>query len=252
MGQAHHRRFYVSPAGFRDDRVQFDALQAHQIVRVLRLGPGSQVRVFDGTGREVLAELEAASARRATARVISEFPAPPGVRLHLRLAQVVPRAPAMDLIVAKATELGVACIAPLEAAHSVTRTTVRTPRWVRIAQEAAEQCGRRDIPEIQPVRSLGEFHRSLPPGASLLVCHPDAEARPLPALCRELSGVTNVTLLVGGEGGFRPEEVDDAIAHGGRLVRLGPARLRVETAALAGLAILQACLGDWDPDGDAP
>ncbi len=252
MGQAHHRRFYVSPAGFRDDRVQFDPLQAHQIARVLRLGPGSQVRVFDGTGREVLAELEATRARQATARIVSEFPAPPAVRLRLTLAQVVPRAPAMDLIVAKATELGVACISPLEAAQSVTRASARAPRWLRIAQEAAEQCGRRDIPEIQPLRSLAEFRGSLLPGASLLVCHPEAGARPLPALCRELTGVTGMTLLVGGEGGFRPEEVDDRIAHGGRLVQLGSARLRVETAALAGLAILQACLGGWDPYGDAP
>jgi 16S rRNA (uracil1498-N3)-methyltransferase len=58
--------------------------------------------------------------------------------------------------------------------------------------------------------------------------------------------------LVGGEGGFRPEETDDVIAHGGCLVWLGPSRLRVETAALAGLAILQACLGGWDPNAGAP
>lgn len=245
MGQAHHRRFYVPASGFRDGRVEFDALQAHQLVRVLRLGPGDRVRAFDGTGREVLAELEAPTAQRATARILSEFPIPPAPRLRVTLAQVIPRAPAMDLIVAKATELGVSCIRPLEAAQSVARASARTPRWLRIAQEAAEQCGRRDLPEIHPICSLRTFLRSLPPGASLLACHPDERARPLPVVCRELSGLAAATLLIGGEGGFRPGEADDVMAHGGCLVSLGLLRLRVETAALAGLTILQACLGDW-------
>jgi 16S rRNA (uracil1498-N3)-methyltransferase len=245
MGQVHHRRFYVPPSGFRDGRVEFDALQAHQLVRVLRLGPGDRVRAFDGTGREVLAELEAPSAQRASARVLTEFPIPPGPRLRMTLAQVVPRAPAMDMIVAKATELGVSCIRPLEAAQSVTRASARTSRWLRIAQEAAEQCGRQVLPAIHPICSLRTFLRSLPPGALLLACHPDERARPLSVVCRELSGLATPTLLIGGEGGFRPEEADDVLAHGGRLVLLGTLRLRVETAALAGLTILQACLGDW-------
>ncbi len=246
MGQVHHRRFYVPASRLRDGRVQFDALQAHQLVRVLRLGPGERVRAFDGTGREVLAELDAPSAQRATARILFEFPIPPAPRLRVTLAQVVPRAPAMDLIVAKATELGVSDIQPLEAAQSITRASKRAPRWIRIAREAAEQCGRRDLPEIRPLRPLGAFLQSLSAGTSLLVCHPDARARPLPVVCRELPCPAAAALLIGGEGGFGPEVADEVIAHGGRLVGLGPLRLRVETAALAALAVLQACLSGWE------
>ena len=240
----HHRRFFVPAACIRDGWVEFEPAQAHQLARVLRLQRGDQVSVFDGTGREVIAALERTSPRLATARILREVPAPPANALAITLAQVVPRGAAMDLILAKATELGVIRVVPLEAEQSIRKTSVRSPRWVRIVQESAEQCGRRDLPDIRPIVTLAEFLQEHPSGVPLVACHAGTGARPLAAVCGELGHPSALALLVGGEGGLSPGEVEALRSRGARLAWLGPRLLRAETAALAALAILQASLGD--------
>jgi 16S rRNA (uracil1498-N3)-methyltransferase len=182
-----------------------------------------------------------------SAYTLADAPRLPSTRLRITLAQVVPRGPAMDLIVAKATELGATRIIPLEGERSVRRASgVRWSRWLRIAQEAAEQCGRRDLPEIAPASCLEEFLSSHLLQTPLLACDAGRESQPLVAACRDLLGAPSLTLLVGGEGGLSPGEVERLRSHGARLTSLGPRILRAETAALAALAIVQATLGDWE------
>lgn len=216
------------------------------MVHVLRLRSGDQVTVFDGTGREAIASLAVATPRGVTARILDELPRAPVSRLRVVLAQVVPRGSAMDLIVAKATELGVARIIPLEGEQSVRRAAVaRAGRWMRIVQEAAEQCGRRDLPEVAPTSTLEAFLLGHPFQTPLLACDAGQGGQSLFAVCRELPGASSLTLLVGGEGGLSRAEVARLQSRGARLTSLGPRLLRAETAALAALAVIQATLGDW-------
>jgi len=245
VGRAHHRRFFVTAERIREGWVEFTSAQAHQLTEVLRLRPGDQVSVFDGTGREIIAVLAAATRRRATARILGEAPALASPRLAITLAQVVPRGAAMDLIVAKATELGVARIVPLEGERSVRRASARAPRWLRIAREAAEQCGRKDVPEVAATCTVVDFLRGHGRDTPLIACEASEGSRPLPAVCQELRDPATLTLLVGGEGGLSPAEVERLRSHGARLGSLGPRLLRADTAALAALAVIQACLGDW-------
>jgi 16S rRNA (uracil1498-N3)-methyltransferase len=240
----HHRRFFVPPTAIRDGQVEFAPTQTHQLVHVLRLQEGDQVSVFDGTGREVIVSLERTSPRLATGRVLREVPGCASLPLAITLAQVVPRGAAMDLIVAKATELGVTRIVPLEAEQSVRRASGRSPRWSRIVQESAEQCGRRELAEVAPMITLAEFLPAHPPGVPLVACHAGEGVKPLTAVCLEVGRPVGLTLLVGGEGGLRAVEVEALRSHGARLASLGPRLLRTETAALTALAILQATLGD--------
>ena len=160
----------------------------------------------------------------------------------------------MDLIVAKATELGAVRIFPLEGERSVRRAPAsRSSRWMRIVQEAAEQCGRRDLPEVAAASTLETFLAGHPRETPLLACEDSQESQPLMAACQELRGVSSLTLLIGGEGGLSPAEVERLRSHGARLISLGPRLLRAETAALAALAVIQARLGDWavGPDGES-
>ncbi len=156
----------------------------------------------------------------------------------------------MDFVVGKATELGVSRIVPLEAQRSVRRATAQGPRWRRIAQEAAEQCGRSDLPELAPTLPLESFLSGHPEGVPLVACESAEGSRPLVLVCQALHNVTRLTLVVGGEGGFSPGEVERLRIHGARLASLGPRLLRAETAALAALTIVQAVLGDWALAGD--
>lgn len=245
----HHRRFFVLAEHIQNGWVEFAQGQARQMTQVLRLRSGDEVAVFDGTGRELVAALATATPRRARARILREMPrtAPPS--LSVTLAQVMPRGGAMDLVVGKATELGVSRIVPLEAERSVRRATARDPRWRRVAQEAAEQCGRADLPELAPTLPLEEFLRGHPKGVPLVATDPGEGSRPLVLVCQDLRNITRLSLLVGGEGGFSPGELERLRIHGARLASLGPRLLRAETAALAALAIVQAILGDWGPGG---
>jgi 16S rRNA (uracil1498-N3)-methyltransferase len=211
------------------------------------------VSVFDGTGREVIASLTVATPRQVKAWLLEELPLPHCSQVRVALAQVVPRGPAMDLIVAKATELGVDRIIPLKGEHSVHRASVaRSDRWLRIVQEAAEQCGRRDLPEIAHTSTLEAFLLGHPRETPLLACDVSRESQPLMAACRELRGASSLVLLIGGEGGLSPSELMRLRSHGARLTSLGPWLLRSETAALAAMAVVQATVRDWEmrPDGE--
>ena len=244
MSRTHHHRFFVPPADIRDGLVRFSPEQAYQIARVLRLRPGDPLQVFDGTGCELRAELVAATPTESSGRVTRITRRPPA-RVRLSLAQVVPRGAHMDLIVAKATELGVSRLVLLEGAHSVRRGAERLERWRRIAIEAAEQSGRTEVPELASLGKLDGFLARHPTAEPLILCHDAVEATPLPALCAGLGEVTALSLLVGSEGGFAPDELARCREAGARLAWLGPRLLRAETAALAALAVVQASLGDW-------
>ena len=184
--------------------------------------------------------------------MVSERPPVPGSRLSLTLAQVVPRGARMDLIVAKATELGVDRIVPLGGERSAAAPATRVGRWLRIAQEASEQCGRRRLPALSPPTALDAFLRTLAPGTPLVACDAGQGCRPLLAVSQELRGTPALTLVVGAEGGLSPAELTRLQECGARLAALGPRLLRTETAALAALTIVQATLGDWDTAWEHP
>jgi 16S rRNA (uracil1498-N3)-methyltransferase len=245
VGRAHHRRFLVSPEALEDAEVTLSPAQARQLSAVLRLRAGDAVTVFDGAGREWTAQLTLVTPRRATARLLEEAPREARPGLRVTLAQVVPRGAAMDLIVAKATELGVSRIVPLEAERSVRRGAALEHRWRRLMAEASEQCGRRSVPDLAEVSGLEELLQRHPRDEPLLACDKRADAVPLAQACRALAEASALTLVVGGEGGLSAEEVEGVTRRGGRLVSLGPRLLRADTAALAALTVVQACLGDW-------
>ena len=226
--------------------VELPEVAVARLVRVLRLGPGDRVQLFNGDGRDYEAELLAAGKRGAQARVLSSRNVDNESPLRITLAQGIARGEKMDWVLQKATELGVARIAPVvsertEVKLDAERAGKRDAHWRGVVAGACEQSGRARLPELLPPGSLADFlsredstrRYALDPGASATLA--SLELAPGDSLC----------LLVGPEGGLSERDLAMARAAGFEGLRLGPRILRTETAALAAIAGLNALYGDW-------
>jgi 16S rRNA (uracil1498-N3)-methyltransferase len=234
---AARRRLFVPPAQLAASEVTLTPAQGRYLETVLRLGEGAEIEVFDGEGGRYRARLGAPGRLRIEERM------PVQARgLDVVLAQALAKGEKFDLVVQKATELGATRLLPLESDRAVVRLDEargqsRAERWRRIAEEAARQCGRADVPRIDAPsgwKSVFSLLEDDPDRRGLLLDPEERELR-LGAAAR---GAPKLLLLVGPEGGFSPEERDRAGAEGILPVALGPLVLRTETAGLAALAIV--------------
>jgi 16S rRNA (uracil1498-N3)-methyltransferase len=217
--------------------------RAAQHVRVLRLAPGAPIALFAGDGAEYAADLVEIGRRSVTVLVRARRELDRESPLRIVLAQGLSSGERMDLVIQKATELGVAAIQPVLAARSIVRLSSerqerREQHWQNVAAAACEQCGRNTVPEVRPLIPLYEFlARPRAPLAILLAPSGDAALRSLPP-------ASDIEVLIGPEGGMSPQEREAAVAAGFACVRFGPRILRTETAPLAAIAALQAMRGD--------
>lgn len=214
------------------------------LTRVLRLQSGATFILFDGRGGEYAAELQG-TGREVRARVVRHDPVERESPLAITLLQGVARGERMDLIVQKATELGVARIVPVLTGRSVVKVDERQrarkhEHWRSIAISACEQCGRNRIPLVTPPARLADALEALPAGPARCLLAADAAA-PLAAVPRSEGGIV---LLIGPEGGLAGDERRLAQAREFIDYRLGPRILRTETAGLTALAALQVLFGD--------
>jgi len=240
-------RVYVDAPLAAGTRVILEGNAASHVTRVLRLRVGEALTLFNGAGGEYAASIEAARGGRLTVAVGEPRAVERESPLSLTLAQGVSRGERMDLVVQKATELGVSGIVPLFTERSVVRLGAQQAErklnhWRAIAIAACEQSGRNRLPKVAPPVSLADLLRS---GAEReggrLLLSPGATSR-LDALPRP---ATSVTVLIGPEGGLTNAEQEAAVTAGFLPVRLGPRVLRTETAAIAALALLQREFGDF-------
>jgi 16S rRNA (uracil1498-N3)-methyltransferase len=213
--------------------IEATSAQAHYLGTVMRRGNGDVVRLFNGRDGEFGARIEAIRRDKATFLVEDSLrPQRPEPDLWLVFALL--KRDATDLVVQKATELGVAALLPV-----ITERTnahrVNEARLGAIAFEASEQCERLTVPRLHTPRPLTKLLGDWEPGRQLFVA---AERSVAPAL---VPAHGPAALLVGPEGGFTPAELEAMRIHPFvTVVSLGPRILRAETACIAGLALLQA------------
>ena len=233
-------RFFVTPESIQSDTVFFGDDQVHQMRHVLRLGPGDRVRVFNGhNSNDWLVELGEANCGRIVGECVQA--AEPATRLVAYPALL--QRDKFETVLQKLTEVGVAAIAPVISARSLVREAPderRGARWQAILREAAEQCGRGRIPVLGPAV---EFAAAVGQAEGrVLVAY---EQGPREQLSSALRGQpSTVSLFVGPEGGFAPDEAALAQQAGARLVTLGPRTLRTETASPLLAALVLYELGD--------
>ncbi len=237
-------RCYIPPADWRSDELLLPADEAHHIHTVLRARVGSPVTAFDGCGRTADCEIVELDRRLARLRILQQHQHPKPSPEFI-LLQGIPREQKMDILIQKATELGVHRIRPVQTDHAVARVRegneeAKRERWQRIALGAAKQCGTPWMPEIEPVQPLLTCLTEMPRVDLLLVCSLEPDAQPLKTIlhiARETRPAT-VAILVGPEGDFSARERAAARNAGGRAVSLGKLTLRSETASLFALSIL--------------
>lgn len=237
-------RFHV-PEAAPGARLELPDHSAHHAREVLRLRAGAVVRVFDGRGAEFEGTLDSVTRQGVFLRLHHAVEARPESPLRVELALSPLKGDRMELVIQKATELGVAAVHPVVCARTdaVARPALkgsRQDRWEKVASGAAEQCGRAVVPEVAPTVELKQLLARPFDGRKLQF----SEAQGAPPLARERGTGGAVLALVGPAGGWEPHESERVRAAGFEAVGLGPRILRAETAAIAAVTALQVLWGD--------
>jgi 16S rRNA (uracil1498-N3)-methyltransferase len=239
-------RVYVAEPIAGRRTCELSGTAANHVLRVLRLRAGEPLTLFDGTGGEYAATMDKSSKGRVTVSVGEHSAVERESTVAITLVQGVSRSERMDLVVQKATELGVTHIVPITTERTVVRIGApqadrKFEHWRAIAIAACEQCGRNRLPELRAPISLQSWLEGRQPAAISLVLSTRASIR----LGAALRAARNMDLLIGPEGGLTADEESAALAAGYRSVSLGPRVLRTETAAIAALAAIQYAVGDF-------
>jgi 16S rRNA (uracil1498-N3)-methyltransferase len=239
------RRFYADPRQFHQKVVTLDPEETFHLARVLRLGVGARVEVCDGQGGNFVAQVTSLELRGATLRILKKKAFWGESPLPLVLGIGLAKGEALDEAIRQATEMGVSRIFPFISERSERlppeRVARRQDRWQRLARESIKSCQRSLLPQIDPAC---EFSQALEgPEQVKLIFWEEERGGGLKSFL-QLPRPRDVRILIGPEGGFSPQEAALAREAGFHVVSLGPRRLKVATAALAGITLMQYAWGD--------
>jgi len=226
--------------------IQLPEAVAHHALRVLRLAVGAELTLFTGAGGEFAATLARANKRDAYVRLDRFSAIEREASLAVTLVQSVAANDAMDAALRHAVELGVAAIVPALSSRSAPlpigeRADKRHAHWQQIAIAACEQCGRNRVPRIHPPLALRTWLSQRDKTATGLLLTIGAAS----SFAQQARPLGPVELVIGPEGGFAPDEIEDCRAAGLTKVGMGTRVLRTETAALAALAVINLLWGDF-------
>lgn len=238
-------RFFAPSLDPGDESVTLPRDEAEHLTRVLRLGPGDVVVVFDGRGGEFLARVITAARRDVRLALVDRVVAAAEPSVSVTLVQAVLKSDRMDDVIRDAVMLGVTAIQPL--ITSRTETTVaalmrgaRMDRWRRVALASVKQSGRAVLPDVRMPLTFDTWLGEPRPAVVLMLIEPRSEAPAEPmTVLRTLPPPPDVALLVGPEGGWSDGEWRAAAGSGVRLFSLGPRTLRADAVPVAALSVLQ-------------
>lgn len=220
---------------------------SNHLVRVLRLQTGDTFHLFNGDGSDYLAEIIGIEKKGAKARILSDIELHNESPLRIHLYQSIARGDKMDLILQKATELGVAAFTPVvsdrtEVKLDGERSDKKLSHWQGVIRSACEQSGRAFIPPVNMPMALNQLGMNLKTAQAYYL-------EPTAKLCIKDLTVRHeqdLQLAIGPEGGFSERDSRLLETAGFQGLKIGPRILRTETAGLAVIAALQSQYGDWD------
>lgn len=243
------RRFYVAQSDVGSSELTLQGDEARHARRALRLREGDPVTCFDGAGHGWKGHIDRYVGDTAIVAIDSALESDRPARPRLVLAQGLVKGDRMDVIVQKATELGVEAVRPIAADRSdvrlePARAAKRVERWLRIAIEAAKQSERMTVPTIEQPTTLD---LAVAAAEGPIVALVERSSLHIREALDALDDPGTVTLVVGPEGGWSEEERTRLEGSGAACVSLGRGILRAETAAIAGLAIVRYALRSHEP-----
>ncbi len=241
-------RFFLPKKNIANRRATVEGPELDHLRKVLRLGPGDPIIVFDDAGWEHEAVIRSLSAQAAEIEITRSFQAERESPLKLTLAVGLTKGEKMDFVVEKATELGVQAIAPFVSAYTVPKLDARKiekrgERWRKIALAAAKQCGRTRIPEIFPLSNFEDLVQQTSGALNLLFWEKEA-GQTIKQVHATHPDARSILLVIGPEGGLSDQEAGLAQRHGFKPIRLGRRILRAETAAVSATSLVQFLWGD--------
>ncbi|MBL7017180.1 MAG: 16S rRNA (uracil(1498)-N(3))-methyltransferase [Kiritimatiellales bacterium] len=245
---------FVTPEMLKDDLVVLSPEESHHLSRVLRVEPGQELTLFDGEGTRAEGVIETVTKKEVTVRITArETAEPPSV--EITLIQAVCKPDRFEMILQKATELGVRAIQPVVTANAslpAGKIEKMIGRGEAIIRNAAQQCGTAWLPKFQGLEKLPAIFPSIGKFDAVFIGSLHPNAKPFREAFRQVraaggtpavraAGVPpalRVALVIGPEGDFTEEEVNAAVEAGAIPVTFGKQILRTETAAIFGLSVL--------------
>jgi len=236
-------RIFVDTKVREHSTLEVSGDKSHYLSVVLRSVPGDALIVIDTHGSSFHARIASFGKKTAQLDILDRCEPVPEPPLRIVLLQALLKGEKMDIVIQKATELGVSQVIPVITERSLVRETRKLLRWQKIAEEASRQCGRATIPDIAELQELGTAMKQADVSSSRIIFWEQGGA-PFSSILGAAAGCHRIILCTGPEGGFSEAEVSTAEAEGFRTASLGQRILRAETAAIAVVTITQYVLGD--------
>ncbi len=244
------RRFFVEEITPTTDSLSLTGKEARYISKVLRMKKGEVLTIMDGKGQLFESIVEDLDYKEVKVRINKSISPPPPSPIEIRLAQALIRSNSMDYLIQKLTELGINSIHLFYSERTVIRLKPghlrnKMDRWMEIMKSACRQCGRATLPTLNPPLPFEEIIRNVPDKETLKVLlWENEEMLDLKKVLRSMSPIPHTLAMVGPEGGFTLNEINQARKAGFHVVSLGNRILRTETAAVSLISIIQYEWGD--------
>lgn len=236
-------RFFVEKSKICDGNIIIDGADAHHIARSLRMAEGDGVTVCDGSGTEYGCTLTRIRDEECIAKIEESMTSLSEPPMKITLCMAYPKGDKLEVVIQKAVELGATRIIPFESSRCIKRPKAekaekQTARLLRIAEEAAKQCGRAMIPEVTAPMSYREMLDEATKAELSLFCYENEDGLTVKSVTKGKKTPESVSIIVGSEGGFSADEVEIAKSTGCISVSLGKRILRCETAPLYALSAI--------------
>ncbi|MCH7926722.1 MAG: 16S rRNA (uracil(1498)-N(3))-methyltransferase [Candidatus Dadabacteria bacterium] len=235
-------RFKVTDQQIIGRKVTISGTDYKHIVKVLRIKPDNKIILFDSKGTEYDCIVKDIFNKELVVEIINKYEINRESHLNISLFQGITKGDKMDLIVQKATELGVNSIYPVATERSEVRNTNKISRWQKIADESIKQCGRTNSHSVNTEIKFNELF-DIQKSDLNLIFYENEKSLKIKNL-KNNKNINSVSILIGPEGGFSENEVKIAELNNFKSIGVGPRILRSETASIAAITLLQHHFGD--------